>query len=345
MIKSKTAMTPHQFVLCIIAGIATTAVASGSGAEPLAWQSSRASGVAAGVATSYVLEDEQREDASPGITITLTPSVRYIFSSDIDGAGNNEYNVWRAGIDASFAIPVSETSRFIVDTDYEFSSYNFDAPNSFLTPLGSPGSADGPFEDIHILDLRGTLWVSANETDSWFIGGGARFAGMADVDLSDSGTFSGYGGYKFKYCDALTLTLGAVVETQIEDDVRILPIINMDLDLGNNWQLHAVTARSAEIELSYMFDDQLRLGVGAGYEFRRFRLDDDAIHVAAVVEDTSIPLFARLTYQADKALQIHIEAGVEAAQEFEVSDRNGNTQRKYESDAAGYIGASLKWSF
>src|SRR5690606_22602216 len=182
-----------------------------------------------------------------------------------------------------------------------------------------------------------------DEDDSIFAGVSGRVAGDADVDIDDAGTIGGRIGWRRQFSDDVAVGLGVFATTRIEDDALILPAVSVDWRLHERWRVSVDGTRG---ELIHDLDDDLELAFGAAWENRRFRLDDDPIADSAVVEDTAVPIFARLGYRPDDSgLRFDLIGGVIVAQEFEIADRHGDNEREFESDPTPFVGFALRWTF
>lgn len=276
-------------------------------------------------------------EESSDYSASVAPFLRYTFPAALDG-GNGDFSVWRAGLDYTLTGPFGDAADFAFTTDYEFNNYDFNRPNNFLT-----GVSDDPFSEIHILDVGLTLFGRADEKGwSWFGGVMGRVAGEGGAEFDDSATFGGMVGASCKVSDDFSYSIGIRATSQIEDDALILPAITLDWRLDENWRFIFAGSRA---ELACSLAEDLSLGIGAGWENRRFRLDDDAPTSGAIIEDTSIPVFLRLSRSVDDSLNIDVTAGVTLYSEFEIQDRNGNASRTVESDPAPFMGLSIRWSF
>ncbi|MFG0330759.1 MAG: DUF6268 family outer membrane beta-barrel protein [Phycisphaerales bacterium] len=267
--------------------------------------------------------------------VRFTPFTRYTFPSDLDGA-NDDYRTWRAGFNYLLKKPVSREAQIKFSLGYEYSNYDFDRPNTFIA-----GAAE-PFGDIHIIDARLGVEVAVDDEWSWTASGIARFAGESDVDYSDADSYGGIFAIQREFNEDFTASLGVLVATQIEDDELILPAITLDWSIDDQWSFVVDGTRG---ELRYDYGDGLVAVLGAAYENRRFRLDNDPVKLGSVVEDTAVPIYIAMRYRADNSISIDLTGGVLAFQEFEIENRNGNAGREFESDPAPFIGLGVSFNF
>lgn len=272
---------------------------------------------------------------SRSLNVTLIPRLRYQFDTGLDAA-NGDFRVFRGGVGAKADWKATDRMTLSFGLGYEYSNYDFSRPNAFIAGAASP------FEDIHILDLGLTAYVGIDEQWSWFAGVNGRVAGESGVDVDDAGTIGGVGGLVWDLGDDRSIAFGLNVMSQIEDDALILPIINVNWKLDERWRFASSGAMG---EFIATIDGQNEIAFGAAWENRRFRLDDSAPQLAAVIEDTSFPLFVRFAHRPDDSITINLIGGVVVWQEFEVSNRNGLATRDFDADPSAFLGLSVNIAY
>ncbi len=272
---------------------------------------------------------------SRSLNVTLIPRLRYQFDTGLDAA-NGDFRVFRGGVGAKADWKATDRMTVSFGLGYEYSNYDFSRPNAFIAGAASP------FEDIHILDLGLTAYVGIDEQWSWFAGVNGRVAGESGVDVDDAGTIGGVGGLVWDLGDDRSIAFGLNVMSQIEDDALILPIINVNWKLDERWRFASSGAMG---EFIATIDGQNEIAFGAAWENRRFRLDDSAPQLAAVIEDTSFPLFVRFAHRPDDSITINLIGGVVVWQEFEVSNRNGLATRDFDADPSAFLGLSVNIAY
>lgn len=268
---------------------------------------------------------------------TLTPFFRYNLPAGLEG-NNGDVSVWRTGVGYGLTGPAGEIAKFNFGIGYEYNNYEFDQPNSFL-----PGVTNEPFSEVHILDVGLNFFGKANDDGwGWFGGVSGRVAGEGDAEFSDSATWGGMAGLSHRVNDDLSYSVGVRAMTQIEDDVLVLPALTLDWRINEQWRFVFAGTRA---ELACALAEDLSLGLGAGWENRRFRLDEDAPSLGAVIEDSTVPIFVRLSKEVNEGFNVDLTAGFTAYSEFEIADRNGNGSRTIEGDPAAFLGVSVRWAF
>ncbi len=277
----------------------------------------------------------ETENDDARVEFTVSPRFRYSFDADIDGP-SDEVSVSRAGFALGLGFPVAANARFRVGLDYEHSGYDFQSPNTLIA-----GTAR-PFRDIHTVTLSGTAFIRLDDDHTLIPSLFGRFSGENGADIDDAGTFGGSLTLSRRFSDDLTLGVGILASSRIEDDALVLPALTVDWRFAENWRL---LVRGPGGEVLYRVNDRLSLGGGAAWESRRFRLDDDPVTASAVVEDSGVPIYGLLRYKVDDRFEFDLQAGVTVAQEFEVENRNGDAKRTFDVDPAAFIGARLTWRF
>ena len=284
-------------------------------------------------------QDEKPADldaaAADTVTFALAPAFRYQFSTGLD-QNNGDFRVFRGRLGAQADWAATDKMRLVFNLGYEYNRYDFDRPNTFLA-----GTND-PFSDIHILDLGLTAEVQMEGDWSWFAGVRGRVAGEGGVDIGDAGTIGGVGGVAWQFGEGNSISVGALVSTQIEDDVQVLPIINVNWRINDQWRF-ASSGPKGELIMALSDDNEIAFGIS--WEDRRFRLDDSAPQLAAVIEDSSIPLFLRFSHKPSDSIALNIIGGVTAWQQIEVSSRNGANTRDFDADPSPFAGLSVNINF
>lgn len=297
------------------------------------------------VAATEALEAEPAEGraAESQVQVTVRATGIYSFPADIESTPA-DVRVWRTGFHSSIAAPMSETSRAIFAAGYEYNGYDFDEGDSLIPGLNEP------FGDVHILDLSLNGVFQVDESWSWAAGVGGRFAGEADVDVSDAATFGGQISVHRHFSETLSAGFGVRAATEIEDDGLIAPIVALDWTINDRWRL---ITRSADSifrydfggELIYAMNDELEAAFGVGWQSRRFRLEDDGPANGRVVEDEGVPVYVALRSRPNPGLELSIGAGVEFARKMSFDSRQGAAGRSYDVDPALLAGLRVSVTF
>lgn len=285
---------------------------------------------------------EQERDRASGLSFTISPSARYTFESDMDAGG--EVSVFRTGLGFSMGGPIGDKgARWGFLAGGEYSKYDFSG-TAFV-----PGGAD-PFDDMWIATFGPQLIVPIGD-GPWSLYGSVvlRFAGEDDALFdSDSMTVRGLAGARYEFSEDFALTVGAFVTTQIEDDVRVFPLVRVEWQITDKLRLDTggIEARGPGVSLTYSFTDAWSLALIGAYESRDYRLDDDnAALPSGVIRDTRVPISLELAYRPSRQVELAVEGGVIAWQEFEVGDSTGLNLGDDETDLTPFIGLRASFRF
>ncbi len=279
---------------------------------------------------------------APTWHLTLGGWGRFATTADLDGAGDGEFNVLRAGGKVGLSRVVFDDAQLSFDFRTQFNHFDFSGANTLIA-----GTND-PFTDVYQYSLGGMFFDRIDDQWAWGLGVRGEFFGEKDASFSDASTVMGTALARYQFSEDLAVGLGLAVRSQIEDDALFLPVVTVDWQIDESWKLtvgESEGASHAQAVLSYDLGGDASVGLGVAYVNDRFRLDNDAIRKGSVVEDSRLPIFVNFTFQPTARAMVVIEGGVIAGQEFKVENQFGDNGRSFDSDTSGFIGASLSWKF
>ncbi len=260
----------------------------------------------------------------------------YRTEADIDGGGDfseGRFSVMGLGI-----IKLNEQWTVNPVFSYRLSLYDF--------------SGTDPWDDIHT--LRTTPLVQYNLDDHWTIFGGPSvgFSAESDADIGNAFTFGAVVGVRYKISPNVTIGGGLGVFSQIEDDATILPLFTLNWQIADQLNLRAgfsevAAAGGLGAELEWKFDEHWSVGAGAQLQTKRFRLSDDSGAPVrdGVGEDTSVPIYGKVTWHASKHASVELVAGVAVGGEVRLEDDDGHKIAEEDYDPAGLFGIRALFSF
>ena len=147
----------------------------------------------------------------------------------------------------------------------------------------------------------------------------------------------------------LTIGPGIGVFDRIEDSTRVFPILLIDWNFGERWNLSTGRGLAASqgpgLTLSYKLSPAWSFGLSGRYEEVQFRLDDEGPAPGGVGTDQSLPLVLSAAWEPSSAVSLSIFAGMEFAGELEWKNANGEVLSQQDYDAAPIIGATFKFEF
>lgn len=276
--------------------------------------------------------------ASDGVTFKVNSSVESRFDTDLEDGG--ELGVTRFNFGVAVNIPVNEDWSVDVRGGYSFADFDFGGTTGF--------AALDPWADIHTIEFAAIINYDCCE--DWQVFGGpiVQFARESDVDIGDAFTGGAVLGATHVVNDKLLIGGGVGVVSQIENDVRIFPVIIVNWQFQDDWLLTSTTtgSRGGGLEVVYDLCENWDLAIGGAYEFERFRLDDSGIAPDGVGESTGLPLWLRATYKLDKNIELDVFGGLNLGAEVDLYDDRGHRITGDETDSAPlFVGASVRVKF
>src|SRR6185436_12625197 len=119
------------------------------------------------------------------------------------------------------------------------------------------------------------------------------------------------------------------------------PIVNWQIT--EQWSFNAgFTEVAAEggigAEINYKINEKWSAGAGVQFEKKRFRLSDDGPVPDGVGEDRSVPIYAKITWQACTNAAIELIGGVQAGGQVRLEDKKGHKLAEEDYDPSGLFG-------
>ena len=214
------------------------------------------------------------------------------------------------------------------------SNYEFDELTQF-------GGGD-PWGTIKEARLSLTWRYGFGETGSMFIVPSMRFNGESGADSGDSSTYGLFAAAAWRLNDSLTLGPGIGVFSRLEDGTRFFPILAIDWDISERWNLGTGRGLAASqgpgLTLSYTLNDSWSFGLAGRYEDIEFRLNDSAVEPGGVGRDQSFPLVATATMQPSQTFRLSVFAGIEFGGSLKLKDAQGRTVQEADYDPAPIFG-------
>lgn len=282
---------------------------------------------------------------APPIEYRLSGGFVHEFGADFGGGGSVQVERGFVAGRIGFNFDTGNSASFGVAWGGDW--YRFDG-NSQLSP--APGIE--PWSNVQALAILGRSTIKIDDRWSATVGLDLRFAGEVDAPTSDSITYGGIAAISYAFNRDLTLGVGALVSSQLEDSILVIPALVVyyqvtDEILISNVLGPEVYPTGAGIEIAYRPDRTQELALGGRYESRRFRLDDSgpSVRQDGVGEDTGFPLWVRSTWRLESGVRLDIVGGVSLFNRYELDDRNGNQVASADLDPAPFIGVFASWRF
>ncbi len=272
------------------------------------------------------------------IKFSLSVRVEQLLTTDVDGGG--ELEVSRIPFRLETENDLRDDLTLKLTLGYELNLYDF----SGASDLGVD-----PWDDVHILELTGRLQWAAS--DDWFIFGGpiVQFARETDAAWDDAVMGGAVIGATRVFSKTLILGGGVGVLSQIQDSALVFPVLVIDWQINDNLRLvsqgRVGSSGGLGLELVYDLGSGWEVAGGFQYEQRRFRLDSSRADAPeGVGEETTLPLWARLSYEINENVGLDLYAGV-ASGELDLDDNGGNAVARADYDPGGFIGFAARASF
>lgn len=221
------------------------------------------------------------------------------------------------------------------------SNYEFNERSTF-----GGGQPWGDIEDFRV-SLNGRFGFG--ETGSIFIIPTLRFNGEKGASNSDSRSWGLLSAITWRLNEELTIGPGFGVFGKLEDGTRFFPILAIDWNINDRWNLSTGRGLAASggpgLTLSYKLNDDWSLGLAGRYEDQEFRLDDKGVAPGGVGRDQSVPLVFNASLTPNSKLNFNVFAGVEFAGKLKIKDADDVVVEESKYDPAPIFGATAQIRF
>lgn len=272
------------------------------------------------------------QDSQP---FRVAVGIGYRADADIDNRGG-DFNETRLSLTGSRAFNVNEKFKIEPLLAYRFSAYDFSRPE--------------PWDDIHT--FRATVLAHYAIDDVWSIFGGPSIAlsGESDADFGDAVTIGGALGVTYQVNERLVVGAGFTVSSEIEDDARIRPLLIVNWQINDRWSLESGYTEVAGGggpggEVRYKITDGWSVAGGVQYQEKRFRLSDEGPVRDGVGEDTSLPIYAKVTWQVCPNAALELLGGVSVGGELRIENSGGHKIAEVDYDPAPLVGLRAIFTF
>lgn len=211
-----------------------------------------------------------------------------------------------------------------------------------------PGG-DAPWNKIEDQRIAFTGRFGFGETGSLIIIPTVRYYGEDGASSSDSQTYGLFAAAFWRISETLTIGPGIGVFSRLEDSTRVFPILAIDWDISERWNLSTGRGLAASqgpgLTLSYQLNPNWSFGLTGRYEDIEFRLDDEGVAPGGIGRDRSLPLV--LSAQLDPNPKISLSAfiGVELGGNLTLMDQFDVEIQESDYDPAPLFGATFEFRF
>lgn len=279
----------------------------------------------------------------PGSDLTFSVDAGYQFIAETDLNTTGMVDIARLAATLKGRGDIARDWRLELNLRFQLSEYGFTGATT-LDPLNGD-----PWDDIQTIQADARLeWWMINDV-AMFFGPFVMASRESSADWDDAATAGGFVGFMFISSENLVWGGGLGVSTQIKDDLLIYPILVLDWQINDQLKLSSVAGpvglTYTGLELIYDFGHGLELGLGFRYEFRRFRLGSTGFGPNGVGEDTSLPVWVRLSYEIDDNFQLDVYGGFVSGGSFKVDDFNGRPLTQDDYEATPTLAVALRFTF
>lgn len=283
------------------------------------------------------LSQPLENNADNGFNYDFSTNFENSFDTDMDDGG--EFSFYRFGIKGSVGKDITNNSNLSLDLEYAFNSFNFSGDTGF--------AGLDPWEDINNVSLGMMLRHSLNSKWTLVASPSISFSGESGSEFSDGLKYSGLAGFTYQVNRNLLVGTGVIATTRIEDDFIAFPGAIL------NWRINEKTILSTiitdirteigpRVSLNYFINRDFYTILNAGYDFRRFRLDDEGIAPDGVGDIKLLPVWLTLGYRLTDTAKLEFYTGTSFFGEMELEDNSGDRIDKEDFDSLFFIGGGIK---
>jgi hypothetical protein len=274
----------------------------------------------------------------------------FVFKADGGGVHQSEVDLSDSG--GSFAV-----DRWFVSAGVDYAwdlrtSLGFSVggghSNYDFGDLAALGGAE-PWNKIKDARVSATWRFGFGETGSLIIIPSVRFNGESGASSSDSSTYGLYAAAAWRINENLTIGPGIGVFSRLEDSSRIFPILAIDWNITDHWNLSTGRGLAASqgpgLMLSYELNEDWSLGLAGRYEDIEFRLDNEGPAAGGVGRDQSMPIVFMATLEPSKKFSLSVFTGIELNGTLKLKDALGDVVEESSYDPAALFGATFEIRF
>ena len=242
--------------------------------------------------------------------------------------------------------PLSHSTRLYLDVAYAHTDYQFSQDGASACVEPSACFANAPWQDVHTLDVA--PGGSLNLSDALQLQAFVPIRWHAESNSDRSGVTAGFLALvHIRFSDTFKAGLGVGVQSEIEQDASVFPIITLDWQINERFQLMTRGApyQGGELALLVGSDPAFRGSFSVGYERRRFRLAASSPDSNGVGEMTSVPILVGADFRLGTESSLSVQGGIAVRGRLELDNAHGSDLRREAFDTAGLIRGMLRIAF
>ncbi len=284
---------------------------------------------------AQVIHPTEQEVAALGQSDEYTPKFSieggwaWQLRTDLDNSSDGRFTHDRGHVRLRGRIPLREDLELLLGIRQQRDNFGF---SDMVSPWGS----------VNTTQFDAALQWQATRRWQVFGGGMARWAAEQGGSLSEG--FEGGGAFGAAYALTHDLVLGGGVgiQSQIEDDVLIYPIIVADWTITKRLRLSTRLttgwANQTGGELVYAASDGVDVGVSAVFDYQRFRLSDDAAVSGGAGVTEALPVSFFISVDVCPTASVTAFVGINAYGRLKTVDSSGNDVWASDHDPAPVLG-------
>ena len=282
------------------------------------------------------------QGAAPGFKESTKLNAQLSFDASFRFRGDlkdrpGEVSIFRGGGALTLTAPVLERNRLSVTMGTEQSYYDFSGSTVFM-----PGGGR-PWRHIQSYTVGANFSTQWSEKFSTFLLGSVDFSGEKSAAFSNGFTGGGGGGFIVKLTETFDLGAGVVVRSRLGGGVTVFPIVGIDWRITPQWRLS--NENQPGLYLSYTPNERWRFSLGARYDRREFRLEDDNFVPDGIGRDEQVPVTFGVDYSPEPTITFQLRVGAMVYQNLQVRDQNRNKLVDTGVDPALFISGGLVLRF
>lgn len=257
-------------------------------------------------------------------------------AADFD-AGDGDLSRTVVGVSSGATITMSPRFQLRIDGRGEYRHYEFSDAHDF-----DPQGGD-PFDSLYRAYVDGLALFQVSER--WQVAGGVRISSQGETDADVNDTLGGrlYAAPLFKVNEDLTVGLGVVVQSRLEDNALVAPapLIRYRLSEAYSFELNALEG----VELRWDPSERYGLALEFDWAYNDFRLDDDNFARDGVFRETTVHVGLHGVWRPTANLDLTAGIGSFVWQEIELLDAGGNELSQDNLLPSGYVSLGMQYRF
>ena len=281
---------------------------------------------------------ETSEDYKQRKNMSLTALAIHQFNSDFDKGGDVSVNRYFFQFDWNKSI--SNTFKTGISLHYNLHDYSF-SESASLWELKK-------LENVHSLGLGIKFMYVIDKDWRLFIVPSLEFSGESGAETNDSLIYGGIVATGYRISPDLSIGAGVGIFSRLEE-MSVFPMIFIDWNINEKLRLsnpfRGGPSGPAGLELSYTINKSWELGLGGAYRSFRFRLNDDGSASDGILQDRSVPVWGRVSWNYGSRAKIDFSAGAFFAGKMKVEDQYGNEITEDNYKTAPFIALTFSLKF